>query len=36
MPVIAVDNPTKVFRISQKDPGLGGALRQPAPAREIP
>jgi ABC-2 type transport system ATP-binding protein len=27
MPVIAVDNLTKVFRINQKDPGLGGALK---------
>jgi ABC-2 type transport system ATP-binding protein len=27
MPVIAVDNLTKVFRLNQKDPGLGGALK---------
>ncbi len=27
MPVIAVDNLSKSFRISQKDPGLGGALK---------
>ena len=26
-PIIAVDNLTKVFRINQKDPGLGGALK---------
>ncbi len=27
MPIIAVDHLSKVFRINQKDPGLGGALK---------
>ena len=27
MPIIAVDNLSKIFRVNQKEPGLGGALK---------